>query len=73
MKERLCSQWCYRDHVSTPRRRGDALREAVFDAALAEVAEHGLRGSSMTRIAQRAGTGKAALYRRWPKIGRAHV
>jgi AcrR family transcriptional regulator len=52
----------------TARRRGDALRDAVFDAALAEVAEVGLRGASMTRIAQRAGTGKAALYRRWPNV-----
>ena len=68
IKERTCSLCCYRVPVSTSRRRGDALREAVFDAALAEVAEHGLRGASMTRIAQRAGTGKAALYRRWPNV-----
>lgn len=51
-----------------PRRRGEALIEAVHGATLAEVAEHGLRGASMARIAQRAGTGKAALYRRWPNV-----
>lgn len=50
------------------RRRGEVLREAVFEAALAEIAEHGVRGASMDRIAKRAGTGKAALYRRWPNV-----
>ncbi|MHB1066815.1 MAG: TetR/AcrR family transcriptional regulator [Candidatus Nanopelagicales bacterium] len=50
------------------RRRGEVLREAVYAATLAEVAEHGLRGASMDRIAHRAGTGKAALYRRWPNV-----
>lgn len=50
------------------RRRGEVLREAVFDAALAEIAEHGMRGASMDRIARRAGTGKSALYRRWPNV-----
>jgi AcrR family transcriptional regulator len=50
------------------RRRGEVLREAVFDAALAEIAERGVRGASMDRIAKRAGTGKSALYRRWPNV-----
>lgn len=50
------------------RRRGEALREAVFAAALAEIQEHGVRGASMDRIAKRAGTGKASLYRRWPNV-----
>ena len=50
------------------RRRGEVLREAVFAAALAEIAETGVRGASMDRIARRAGTGKAALYRRWPNV-----
>ncbi len=50
------------------RRRGEALREAVFGATLAEIAEVGMRGASMDRIAHRAGTGKAALYRRWPNV-----
>lgn len=55
-------------HPCRIRRRGEALREAVFVAALAEIAEVGVRGASMDRIAQRAGTGKAALYRRWPNV-----
>lgn len=50
------------------RRRGEVLRDAVFDAALAEIGERGMRGTSMDRIAKRAGTGKAALYRRWPNV-----
>ena len=50
------------------RRRGEVLREAVMAAALAEIAEHGVRGASMDRIARRAGTGKSALYRRWPNV-----
>ena len=50
------------------RRRGEELREAVFEAALAEIAENGLRGASMDRIAKRAGTGKSALYRRWENV-----
>lgn len=41
---------------------------AVHVAALAEIAEHGLRGASMDGIAKRAGTGKAALYRRWSNV-----
>lgn len=51
-----------------PRRRGEALVDAVFEATLAEIAEHGLRGASMDRIARRAGAGKASLYRRWPNV-----
>ena len=50
------------------RRRGEVLRDAVVEAALAEFAEHGMRGASMDRIAKRAGTGKSALYRRWPNV-----
>ena len=44
------------------------LREAVLTATVAEVAANGVRGASMAQIARRAGTGKAALYRRWPNV-----
>lgn len=50
------------------RRRGEVLLDAVHEAAMAEIAEHGMRGASMDRIARRAGTGKSALYRRWPNV-----
>lgn len=42
------------EHAS--RRRGEALREAVFAAALEEISLVGVRGASMDSIAQRAGT-----------------
>ena len=54
-------------HAAT-RRTGDELVLAVHRAALAEIAENGLRGASMDGIARRAGTGKAALYRRWSNV-----
>ena len=54
--------------ATSSRRTGDELIQAVHAAALAEISENGLRGASMDRIAKRAGTGKAALYRRWPNV-----
>lgn len=50
------------------RRTGEELVSAVHEATLAEIAERGLRGASMDSIARRAGTGKAALYRRWANV-----
>jgi AcrR family transcriptional regulator len=49
-----------------PRRRGRALEDAIYRAALEELAEHSFAGFSIERVAQRAGTGKSAIYRRWP-------
>lgn len=40
--------------------------QAIFDAVLAELAEHGFSGLSIERVAERAHTGKASIYRRWP-------
>lgn len=53
-------------HVT--RRTGVELISAVHAAALEEISENGLRGASMDGIARRAGTGKAALYRRWGNV-----
>ena len=50
------------------RKRGEVLLDAVNAATLQEVEERGIRGASMDRIANRAGTGKAVLYRRWPNV-----
>lgn len=50
------------------RRRGQALENAVCQATLAELGEVGFRKITMDGVAKRAGTGKAALYRRWPNI-----
>ncbi|WNV85678.1 TetR-like C-terminal domain-containing protein [Umezawaea sp. Da 62-37] len=47
------------------RRRGGALTEAIHLAALEELSRTGFAELSFDRIATAAGTGKAALYRRW--------
>jgi AcrR family transcriptional regulator len=40
--------------------------EAIIAAFFAELGEKGYEGLTMDRVAERAGVGKAALYRRWP-------
>jgi len=48
------------------RRRGDALVEAIHAAVMEELAEVGYPALSIERVAERARTGKASIYRRWP-------
>jgi AcrR family transcriptional regulator len=47
------------------RRHGSELEEAVFEATLQELGDVGFVGLTMDSVASAAGTGKAALYRRW--------
>ena len=47
------------------RRRGAALEEALLDAAWAELQEVGYPNLTMEAVADRAGTSRAVLYRRW--------
>ncbi|MFC0040265.1 TetR/AcrR family transcriptional regulator [Actinomadura rayongensis] len=47
------------------RRRGADLEAAIFAAALGQLGEVGYRRMTMEGVAFEAGTGKAALYRRW--------
>jgi len=47
------------------RRRGNALIEAIYLATLDELARTSFAELSFDKIATAAGTGKAALYRRW--------
>jgi AcrR family transcriptional regulator len=61
------------DELDLPARRltGAAVRRPKVTDALTRVffeewAHHGYAGLSLERVARRAGTGKAALYRRWP-------
>jgi AcrR family transcriptional regulator len=54
------------DHRRLPRRRGQVLVEAIHAATLAELAKTGYAGLSVERVAMRARTSKAAIYRRWP-------
>ncbi|MGI5244511.1 TetR/AcrR family transcriptional regulator [Dactylosporangium sp. CA-139066] len=50
----------------TTRRRGEELERAILRAAAEELRESGYAGMTMDRVAQRAGTNKNAIYRRWP-------
>jgi AcrR family transcriptional regulator len=47
------------------RRRGAALEHALLDAAWAELQAVGYAGLTMEAVADRAGTSRAVLYRRW--------
>jgi AcrR family transcriptional regulator len=47
------------------RRRGEELERAILEAALVELAAHGLGHLTMEGVAARAHTGKASVYRRW--------
>ena len=53
------------DHRRGPRRRGEALLEAIFEATLAELTESGYNNLTMERVACRAKASKGSLYRRW--------
>ncbi|MGW2859563.1 TetR/AcrR family transcriptional regulator [Streptomyces sp. NPDC001205] len=53
------------DHRKGPRRRGEELESAILLATLDELAEVGYAALTMERVATRARTGKAAVYRRW--------
>jgi len=48
------------------RRRGTAVESAISDAVIAELAEVGFGRLTFDGVAERAGTGKSPLYRRWP-------
>lgn len=54
------------DHRKLPRRRGEALNAAIFQATLDELSEVGYAKLTMERVAERAKASKASLYRRWP-------
>ncbi|MEV5895285.1 TetR/AcrR family transcriptional regulator [Nonomuraea fuscirosea] len=54
------------DHRKLPRRRGEELNAAIYQATLDELAEVGYAGLTMERVAERAKASKASLYRRWP-------
>ncbi|MFI5959221.1 TetR/AcrR family transcriptional regulator [Cryptosporangium sp. NPDC051539] len=48
------------------RRRGEALEDALLEAAWEELKERGYQGFTMESVAERARTGRQVLYRRWP-------
>ncbi|WP_216895324.1 TetR/AcrR family transcriptional regulator [Nocardia alni] len=59
------------DHRKSPRRRGEELEHAILTATLDELADVGYAALTMERVALRAHTSKAVLYRRWS--GRAEL
>jgi AcrR family transcriptional regulator len=48
------------------RRRGAVLEDAILDAAWAELTERGYADMTLESVAQRAGTSRPVLHRRWP-------
>jgi AcrR family transcriptional regulator len=50
----------------THRRRGGELVDAIHAAVFAELADNGYEGLTVEAVAERAGVGKASIYRRWP-------
>ena len=48
------------------RRRGETLEAAILDAAWEELETAGYRDMTIDAVADRAGTSRAVLYRRWP-------
>jgi AcrR family transcriptional regulator len=52
--------------MTATRRRGAALEGAILDAGWDQLIEGGYPGFTFEAVAERAKTGKTALYRRWP-------
>lgn len=52
--------------MTPTRRRGAELEHALHAAILAEIDESGIAGLTYEGVAERAGTSKPVLYRRWP-------
>lgn len=55
----------WNDTIDTHRR---AVREATIDATAALIAEHGLLSVTMSQIAEKAGIGRATLYKYFPDL-----
>jgi AcrR family transcriptional regulator len=56
------------DHRKGPRRRGEALHRAIFEATLAELQEVGYARLTMEGVVRRAGTSKSSVHRRWGSV-----
>jgi AcrR family transcriptional regulator len=52
--------------VGSPRRRGQALEDALLDAAWNELVDVGYSRFTIEGVAARAGTSRPVIYRRWP-------
>ena len=59
------------EHLGSPNRRPGRPRRAATDAAILRAAvelmtEHGVQGTTLTAVADRAGVARATVYLRWP-------
>ncbi|WP_328610630.1 TetR/AcrR family transcriptional regulator [Amycolatopsis sp. NBC_00345] len=54
------------ERVVRTRRGAAEVQQAITDAVVAELAEVGFGRLTFDSVAERAGTGKSPLYRRWP-------
>ncbi|NUP50496.1 MAG: TetR/AcrR family transcriptional regulator [Catenulispora sp.] len=54
------------ERAHTGRRRNEAAREAIIDAAIALLQDVGYEGFTIERLAKDAGVGKQTVYRWWP-------
>ncbi|WP_221496637.1 TetR/AcrR family transcriptional regulator [Nonomuraea muscovyensis] len=54
--------------VKRPGGRSARVRDAVRQATLAELAEHGFRGLTVENVAERSGVHKTTVYRRWGSV-----
>lgn len=52
--------------IPARRRRGTELESALLDAAWAELEQNGYPRFTFDAVAERAGTSRSVLYRRWP-------
>jgi AcrR family transcriptional regulator len=55
----------WNETIETHRRE---VRDAILETTVALVAEHGLRSVTMSRIAEKAGIGRATLYKYFPGV-----
>jgi len=53
------------ERTTARRRRGAALQDALLDAAWAELTDRGYESLTPESVAERAGTSKSVVYRRW--------
>lgn len=53
-------------NVAPGRPKDPSIEPRVVRAAIAELAEHGIEGFSVNRVAQRADVDKRSIYTRWP-------
>ncbi|CAG6390752.1 TetR/AcrR family transcriptional regulator [Streptomyces cocklensis] len=59
-----------RPGTQRPGGRTARTRAAVFDAATAELADHGFAGTGIEKVAARAGVSASTVYRRWGTLQR---